>query len=159
MVARRRDHRPSVVTITCPGSAFVPPVERRRRACHPRNFRWSDDSVTIAEKVLLSAPPIPWNVDPDSHAHILLCNLRQAIHCAQVQAPKVPRQEYISSQAFAFVRAHSHALREYHKASLCIARSSLWATFGFWAGCVWRCRWSPIFGFSSRLFAVRLAFA
>ena len=94
-------------------------------------------------------PPIPIQVDNTSHCFLIDRMVEQALVDSFPCKAKCKKQSYITDETFGLIKKLISAKRNLFKSFSRIYRSPLWAVFSIWSNQCWRCRWDPIYGFSS----------
>ncbi len=98
--------------------------------------------------ILNALPVIDCNVGNTSHCHILQNNVHSAL-CEAFPATKIKGKSFITSETFKHICEASDFKKKRCKLFKVFKNAPLWAVFGVWANKSWRCKWSPIWVFSS----------
>ena len=75
----RDEHFPVVADLLFASGGVHMPTVRRRTRLRPRGALWTEAEKQHVHSCLLSMPPVPWYVEPDSHLFLIIEHLRAAI--------------------------------------------------------------------------------
>ncbi len=101
-------------------------------------------------------PSVDVGVENTSHSQTLQHNTYNAL-CEAVPFERIERKGYISASTFKVICEASDMKKRKSKFCRRLFNAPLWAAVGVWAGKLWRCKWSDVWGFQLHLiFAVGL---
>eukprot|EP00973_Karenia_brevis_P017909 2461266-Karenia_brevis.AAC.1 len=144
-----KDHLSVHVQIVPPPVAPVT-IRKRRTPSYNRQLTSSGDHVKHFCDLLSAPPCIPYDVEVTSHQYILD---EWVSLCAAQAFPlggAYKRKSYISNFTYQYIYGKRQHMKEYMYHHKLILLSPVRAAFGIWTNRLWRARWSPLRGFSSK---------
>ena len=148
-VATKRDHRPLVgqfVFKQCVGT-----VAHKRRVVEYDHNGFSDlGKCSKFVQAISDLEPICVEVENSSHCHIVEQHIHDSlVECFPVDC-KHKKHEFLSDHTFQVIMDSQREFHNFVKYDKRFEKSPLFAVFGVWKGCMWRCKYKCVYGFGSK---------
>eukprot|EP00973_Karenia_brevis_P093841 12419346-Karenia_brevis.AAC.1 len=92
-------------------------------------------------------PPLPFELEPTSHCHILDSYVAAAATEAFGLPVRKPRRPYISEATFKLIRERGRIIKRYHKLGVRMKLTAVYYCFKYWCGAYWKANYGVVRGF------------